>query len=397
MKKTVGTILGVGAALLGCFDRDARAEEEGAPSAVEERLHKLEDAIGLDIGGMIYSSYQYNFNEPENDANSLRSLDPEDNSFTFDLFQLHLHSNLPEGVSIAAKLDFGKTADRIASDWNGDGALDTSEETNSFETQEAFIAYAPEWAGGGSVKFGKFVTLLGAEVIEAPANPNFTRSFLFGYAIPFTHTGLLFTMPLAETVSLSAGVVNGWDNVVDNNDDKTFLGNLTITPTEIVTLYVNGVYGNEATDGDGDARGVFDFVASVDLDPISLSGNFDYGSEGDGSWLGFAGIVGLDLRSAAEMPFGVYLRGEVFDDQDGFRTGTEQQLYEITLTGKYFLTENLTFWVEFRHDGSDEDGFVDEGIAGIDDLGTPDPADDVDIFEVTDTQNTALFALSYVF
>src|SRR5688572_3663338 len=152
------------------------------------------------------------------DANSLRSLDPEENSFTFDLFQLHLHSNLPEGVSIATKLDFGKTASRIASDWDGDGALSNSEETNDFEVEEAFLAYAPDWAGGGSVKFGKFVTLLGAEVIEAPANPNFTRSFSFGYAIPFTHTGLLFSAPLGDMFSLSAGVVNGWDNVVDNND-----------------------------------------------------------------------------------------------------------------------------------------------------------------------------------
>ena len=398
MMTKVGTVAAAAAIALAAFGTNARAEEEEEKKdPIEARVEKLEQMIGFSFGGMIYGSYQYNFNDPEIDANSLRSLDPEENNFTFDLFQLTLAKEGPAGLSATAKLDFGKTASRIASDWNGDGALDNSEETNDFELQDAFIAYAPEWAGGGSVKFGKFSTLLGAEVIEAPLNPNFTRSFSFGFAIPFTHTGLLFSAPLGDMFSLSAGVVNGWDNVVDNNDDKTFLGQLAVMPAEGFAVYLNGVYGNESTDGEGDTRGVFDLVATANLEPITLNANFDYGSEGDGKWVSFSGIVGLDLQAAAELPIGIFVRGEIFDDQDGFRTGTEQQLHEITLTGKWYITEKLTFWVEYRHDGSDEDAFGDEGIAGIDDLGTPDPGDDVVLTNVTDTQDTALFALSYVF
>jgi hypothetical protein len=34
------------------------------------------------------------------------------------------------------------------------------------------------------------VTLAGYEVIEAWKDPNITRSILFGFAIPFTHTGI---------------------------------------------------------------------------------------------------------------------------------------------------------------------------------------------------------------
>ena len=36
---------------------------------------------------------------------------------------------------------------------------------------------------------GKFVTPIGAEVIESQDNWNYTRSILFGYAIPFYHLG----------------------------------------------------------------------------------------------------------------------------------------------------------------------------------------------------------------
>ncbi|MGH7899300.1 MAG: hypothetical protein ACREQQ_15195, partial [Candidatus Binatia bacterium] len=51
----------------------------------------------------------------------------------------------------------------------------------------------------------------------------------------------------------------------------------------------------------------------------------------------------------------------VFKDDGGARTGTDQTLHEITLTGKYFLTDHLTLWAEYRHDGSDEDSYAEEG------------------------------------
>ena len=56
--------------------------------------------------------------------------------------------------------------------------------------------------GGLTLKMGKFTTPMGFEVIEAPEQPAaVSRSFLFGYAIPFTHTGVLATVqatPAAE-------------------------------------------------------------------------------------------------------------------------------------------------------------------------------------------------------
>jgi hypothetical protein len=373
----------------GALGGELRAEEASA-DPIETRVAKLEEMLGFKFGGMLYGSYQYNFNEPETDRNTLRSFDQEDNNFTLDVFQLAIEKEGPDGLSATAKLNFGKTSVPLASDWNGDGVLDNSEETNDFEVQDAFLNYAPEWAGGISVKAGKFATVIGAELIEAPLNPNFTRSFAFGFAIPFTHTGVLFSAPLGEMASTSLGVVNGWDNVVDSNDSKTFIGQLALTPTDLLAVYLNGSYGNESVDDEGDARGLFDLVVALNPDPFMANLNFDYGTEGDGTWLAFAGIVGVDLRSAAEIPWGLYLRGEIFDDQDGFRTGTEQQLYEVTATAKYFLTDNLTFWLELRHDGSDEDSFVDEGTAGVDPDGNT-------LFRFTDTQTTALVALSYVF
>jgi hypothetical protein len=65
-----------------------------APEGIDDRLKKLEDGLGLlkgiKIGGMVYGSYNYNFNNPDSKDNSLRIFDTRANNFTFDLAQISL-------------------------------------------------------------------------------------------------------------------------------------------------------------------------------------------------------------------------------------------------------------------------------------------------------------------
>jgi hypothetical protein len=400
-------IVGLVAAGFLSATQTARAEEAKEPSkSIDERVSDLEKDLGLLTGfglsGMAYGSYLYNFNDPDSRKNSLRSLDQEDNSMTLDLFQLGITKTGPAGIAFASKLDFGKTASRIGADWNGNGKFEgVTGDGGDFEIEEAYLTYTPDWAHGGSAKFGKFVTLLGAEVIEAPLNMNFSRSFLFGFAIPFTHTGVLFTAPFSDQFSATIGAVNGWDNVVDNNDGKSVLGNLTWTASPQFSLLFNGIYGPEKTDTDSGPRGVIDVVSNITLDPIAISLNGDYGEEGEAAldggtakWYGFSGIVGAKLTDQIGLPLGTYLRGEVFKDDGGSRTGADQTLWEITFTGKWFASEKLTFWVEYRHDESNEDSFAKNGS-----ITTTDPTTG----EVTTTpkfqgtQDTISVAASYVF
>ena len=58
---------------------------------------------------------------------------------------------------------------------------------------------------------GKFETLAGAEVIESPNDLNISRSILFGYAVPFTHTGGRLTWTTTSDLSLIFGINKGWD------------------------------------------------------------------------------------------------------------------------------------------------------------------------------------------
>lgn len=348
----------------------APAPVAAAPEGLENRVKKLEDGIGLlngiKFGGMVYGSYNYNFNNPDSKDNSLRVFDNRANNFTLDLAQIALSKEEQGGVGFKVVLNYGHTAGLMQSDWTGDGSF--SNGTNNFELEEAYMTYTAGIGKGLGIKAGKFVTLLGAEVIESPNNLNISRSFLFGYAIPFTHTGVLFSYPVMERVSLSAGVVNGWDNVIDSNKGKSFLGNLTVNPIDALTLSFNGVYGAELPDKGGSKRGVFDLVATYNLnDHVTFMTNYDYGSEsdtglggGDALWQGVAGYVNISggLFNPDWEPFSIAQRLEWFSDEDGVRTGQRQDLWEATTTLKYKITENLHLRAEYRHDDSNKRVFA---------------------------------------
>ena len=114
--------------------------------------------------------------------------------------------------------------------------------------------------------------------------------------------------------SLMVGVVNGWDNVVDSNDGKSFLGSFALTPVEQFTLLINGIYGAEQADRGDSKRGVADIVATIKpVENFAIILNYDYGNEsdlgvgGDAEWNAFAGILSFDVPDALVVPIGFAL------------------------------------------------------------------------------------------
>ena len=89
-----------------------------------------------------------------------------------------------EGFGGLVNITAGQDASTIASYGEGAGSQ------HNFDLTQAFGSYA---SGPLTVIAGKFVTLAGAEVIASPSDTNYSRSILFGYAIPFTHTGVRAT------------------------------------------------------------------------------------------------------------------------------------------------------------------------------------------------------------
>jgi hypothetical protein len=220
---------------------------------------------------------------------------------------------------------------------------------------------------------GKFVTHMGYELIEGydGYNDNYSRSLLFNYAIPLTHTGIKASYSPNAHVGLMAMVVNGWDLALDNNASKSIGAQLMLKPADPVALYVNYIGGPENSDDNSSIRHVVDLIGTVTVNPmLALGVNADFGTEGgtstvtagkDAKWSGFAGYAKISTSG----PFSLGLRAETFKDEGGTRLGIgEARVNEFTITPAFKFGSNFVVRPEFRYDTSDSDPFFDDkGIA----------------------------------
>src|SRR5262249_46734740 len=135
---------------------------------------------------------------------------------------------------------------------------------------------------GLRIDVGKFVTHHGYEVIEGYDgwNDNATHSFLFGFAIPFTHTGARATYGFSKRLTGMLMVVNGWDVAEDNNRSKSLGGQLSLIPVGPLTITLNGMIGPERANDERDARALLDGTAVWKVtDHVTFGANGDWGSE----------------------------------------------------------------------------------------------------------------------
>ena len=158
-------------------------------------------------------------------------------------------------------------------------------------------------------------------------------------------------------------LVNGWNDVVDNNSGKTWGLSATLKPSAKLTLVQNFIGGPEQKDDAHDKRFLTDTVLTVTpTEKVSLMANYDYGKDKvagtDVKWQGIA----LYARLQATPWWALTPRFEWFDDTDGFATGTAQKVKEFTITTEQKLRGNLLTRVEYRRDFSDQPFFTKNGL-----------------------------------
>ncbi len=355
------------------------AEKTGLPT-----LQLPSGLQSLQISGYADVSYIYNFDKPDagkTRTNRGRVFDVQSSGFTPQAFELVLEKPLSNDSPIGFRTDlfFGDDAEVI----HATGLPTLTSGTEAFDLQQAYVTLRAPVGEGLDFKVGKFVTLLGAEVIESPANWNFSRSYMFGFSIPFTHTGALVSYPiLGEYGSATVGVVNGWDIVDENNQFKTMIGSLTLTPIKDVSFSINGINGAERTNDNRNDRTVLDLVASwKPIEQLTLMGNYDYGHESGvthgvlgttgfdtGNWEGLALYAKYDLTPK----WALAGRWEIFNDMDNVRTGLtgpggstldNLHFYEWTFTSQWTLYEHVLARLEYRHDWSNERVFFHDKSA----------------------------------
>ena len=313
-----------------------------------------------------------------------------DRVFDFDRSSGVLHSvdlqlmKMPEnGFGGLVDVTLGKDADTIAAYGTIDRTRGPAAGVNKRgDLTQAFAYYG---AGPLSIIAGKYVTLAGAEVIKSDADVNYSRSILFGYAIPFTHTGARATYKVNDKLTLIGGINQGWDDVKDTNSDKTIELGLGYNATDTLSFLVQGYSGKEQVcnypqaclSGPKGTRNLFDAVVTYKAnDKLTLVVNYDNasqenatlisGSTGKAKWDGWAGYAQYQYNDQWRL----VLRGEIFNDKDGYRTAVEagktsgQKWKEATLTLAYLPTKNIELRAELRGDKSDQNVFLkSDGIS----------------------------------
>jgi hypothetical protein len=244
--------------------------------------------------------------------------------------------------------------------------------TPKADLTQAFAQYATH---GFTIMAGKFVTLAGSEVIPPTADTNVSRSILFGFAVPFTHTGIRTLYAPNDLLTAYLGVDNGWDDVEATTAAKTLEIGLGVTPSKALNLAAYGYFGKARAGGLVDTgptgqRSLIDLQATWNVsESLSLVANYDWGRQDnaapfagphvDAVWSGIAGYANYTLSEHWKTS----LRLECFDDPDGYRTGVAQTWHETTGTVAFLPDKRLEVRAEVRLDGSNGRAF--QNVNGV--------------------------------
>lgn len=295
--------------------------------------------------------------------------------FVPNAFNINIRKNATQGLG-------GQLEVTLGSDANVINSYGYTPNTYTDVTQ-GFLYYA---AGPWTLDVGKFETLAGYEVIESPSDNNISRSILFGYAIPFTHTGVRLVYAPTSHFSATAGVNFGWDQIRSTTGLGTIEGGLSWNPSSALSFSGDFYTGKEPSaltpfPPTGatiyGTRTLLDFVGhwnpsskwnfGLNYDIATQTNDQSFTSTGaivtsgavpalgTVNWNGLAGYALWNLNANVT----VAGRLEHFDDANGVRTGIAQAWNEGTATLQYVPTStNWKFRAEYRYDWSNVASFA---------------------------------------
>lgn len=384
------------AAIMACGTAMAKAQEPSRQDllerikALEKRLDDKEGVAAAataapapgaiawlgasKFSGFASASFLYNLNRPMNDQTTGRSFDVNHNEFSLNKLKLTLER--PVDFS-GDKWDAGYRADLI---FGQDATLIQSAGLNlgSHGDLEQLYATVNVPVGRGlQVSAGKWVTLMGVEVIEETVNPNWSEGNQFLFVENFTGTGVQLAYKWTDALDTQFRIYNGWDVVKDNNNALSYMARIGFAPDDKTSIGLVGYAGPEQAGNTRDWRQGVNLLASRKITPqLTVWAQADYGREDasaelaaltgnpalatkDPEW--WAGGVWVSFDFTEKM--GIAIRGDYLKDKDGARTSASpftapfaanggQDLTSLTATLNLRPATNLQIRPEVRWDHS---------------------------------------------
>jgi hypothetical protein len=377
---------------------------------------------GITLSGYVDTSYTQQFGGKGTAFGSAQALghqfDVQNNDFNINAVKIALEKALPDKNEWAAgfRIDtmYGHDATILSAT---DPELGSS--GSSVYLEQALVKVNIPVGNGLKLYMGKFVTFLGYEVIESPANLNFSRGLLFTNAIPLTHTGIYADYVFNDTFEAKFGIVDGWNqsastpssgtffNADEHNDypfgGKAITGQLNINaPGKNANITQSFIYSPSGEPGNGPAGfagtdngpiAVYDIWGNwsptfVKDSALTLGFNFDVGYNGasgysqtfvqptgapsavytggydSNTWWGAALYTQYKVSKLLTLAArGEYLHEDAAINPKFGAIGVANDDFSETLTASFNIWDNLLTRVEYRYDHL-TNGSTNPGVNG---------------------------------
>ncbi len=391
---------------------DAKDQKDLKKVIEDQGINYVETAQkGITLSGYVDVSYTEQFGGRGTGfggaQSQLHEFDRNNNNFNVQAVKIALEKALPDKNDWAAgfRIDtiYGSDAKFLADKAFNSTSGNTSGNTSGLALEQALVKFRIPVGNGLDVYAGKFVTFLGYEVIESPANPNFSRGLLFTNAIPLTHTGVYVDYKFNDTLEAKFGVVDGWNNSIspgsigaagatDQQNDypfggKAITGQLNITNpgknANIAESFIYSPSGEPGVIGGSDNGPVFveDIWGNwsptfVKDSALTLGFNFDFGYNGasgapllgnpafgsgepteggnlhdSNTWFGAALYAQYKVNKVVTLAArGEYLHSDEAANPIFGYADVNQDDFSETLTASFAIWDNLLTRVEYRYD-----------------------------------------------
>jgi hypothetical protein len=388
---------------------DAKDQKDLKKVIEDQGINYVETAQkGITLSGYVDTSYTEQFGGRGDAFGGTQAIDRQfdvhNDNFNLNAVKIALEKALPDKNEWAAgfRIDtmYGEDASILSAT---DPGLGNSSE---FYLEQALVKFRIPVGNGLDIYMGKFTTFLGYEVIESPANLNFSRGLLFTNAIPLTHTGIYADYKFNSTFEAKLGIVDGWNSsvstptggaFVDAKDDypfggKALTGQLNINaPGGNANITQSFIYSPSGEPSNGPAGfggpddgpiAVYDIWGNwnptfVKDSALLLGFNVDFGyngASGNPSTLLQGGNAGNAFPSGGGVNdsntwYGVALyasykltkvitvsaRGEYLHEDEALNpkfgiAGVDNDDFSETLTASFSIWDNLLTRIEYRYD-----------------------------------------------
>ncbi len=194
----------------------------------------------ITFGGFVDSYYAFDFNEPSGDrgytTQALRQ-----NEFNINLAYLDVKIQ-KERVHGRMALQAGTS---VYANYSGESRYGTGSQLADLvrHIQEAYGGY--QVAKDLWIDAGIFFSHIGSEGFISKDNWNYTRSLSADYS-PYYQAGVRATYQISPQWSAQLHILNGWQNIIDNNSDKSLGTQISFAPSETFSITHNSLVGRES-------------------------------------------------------------------------------------------------------------------------------------------------------